>query len=197
MHLRHRASRIGEDAHGPFCFRRDRSSNTSLDCMRKDRPRCFGYPLLQQQTGRFERGVSLKAALHRLIEQKVRQRQEAHPFMVCHKRPDRRAADSERQARRGVVYCFIKTVAALASFRRKPLEISACGLGRHHQSHDRGIRRNNDVFGQSSLQSKPRYAKGPILVVQVHIPCVEPDSEIPQGTPRASHSRICRRTTAL
>ena len=92
MGFHRRAVGIGEHAHGAGFFRRSEARGAGFARVRKDRRGRLGNAFLQQQVGRPQHGIGQKAALHRLVEQHVRQRQQAHAFVVRHELPHGDAA---------------------------------------------------------------------------------------------------------
>ena len=137
--------------------------------MRKDGRRVLGDSLLEQEVGRPQHGLAGETALHRPIEKKVGEGEEAHPLVMRHERAHRRAAFTSRQARGGVIDRFIKAVRTLPAVGGKALEIAARCPGPHHQRHHPGVRRDDQVIGQTALQSESRHAESAVTIVQVHV----------------------------
>ena len=55
------------------------------------------------------------------------------------------------------------------AFRGQAFEILASSLGRHHQGHDAGIGRDDQVLGQPAFQPQARHAKRPVLIVHMGV----------------------------
>ena len=92
--------------------------------------------------------------------------------MMRHEGSDRCARFVRRQARRRVIHRFIKTVCAVASLGREPLQVFACLHRRNHQRHGGGVRGDHQVLGQSAFQAQAGHAEGAILVIELNIGAV-------------------------
>ena len=127
------------------------------------------YALLQQQQRGLERRVGLEAALHRLVEQQIGQRQQAHALVVRHVRAHDRAGLAARQARRRVVDRLVVTEGAGQALVGQALQVLDGGSRFDHQRHHAGVRRHHQVLGQAALEAQTRHAEGAVLVVQVGV----------------------------
>ncbi len=74
-----------------------------------------------------------------------------------------------RHARRGVVDRLVQPEAATETLGGKPLQVFARRRRRHHQRHRAGIRRDDQVLRQATLEAKPRHAERAILVIEPRI----------------------------
>ena len=114
--------------------------------MRIERRR-LGDPFLEQKHGRLEQGIRLEALLHGAIQEQIGQREETHPLVMGHERPNHDAPLAARQTRRSVVNRLVETIPGFKTFSGESLEVQTRLLGRHHQRQRRCIRRNHKVLG--------------------------------------------------
>ena len=147
------------------------------------RRRGLGHPFLQQQRGRAEQRVRFEALLHRAVENRVGQREQAHAGVVGHERAHDGAGFSARQARRRVIDGFVEAVTADEIHRGEALQVDAGLHRRDHQGQGRGVGRDHQILGQSALEAEARHAEGAVLVVQMHVRGVVPALRNPPWHP--------------
>ena len=155
--LRRRLGRIGENAS------RGVLGNVGMYSRR------LGDSLLQQHQRGLKRRLGLEAPLHRTAEQRMRQRDQVHALVVCHERSNDRDGLPARQSRGRVVRGFVESERALHAEVRQPLQVRA-GFLRNDQERERGgIRRDDQVFRETSRQAEPRHAERVVLVIEARI----------------------------
>ena len=88
---------------------------------------------------------------------------------MCHEGPHYRARLSASLPCRRIVDCFEETEPPDKPLGRESLQIQAGILGRHHQRKHRGIWRDDQILGQSALESQARHAEGAVLVIEVPV----------------------------
>ena len=163
--------RVAEDPQPGFGRIRNQPLADRLDDMRLD-DRGSRHALLQQQHGRLEVPVRAETQLHRPLEQRMRERQQAHALVMRHERADDRGSVAARQARLGKIDRFVHAECAAIAGRGQPLQVGACLLRRDHQRQRRGIRRDHQILRKPALQTQARYAESAVLVVELRIECV-------------------------
>ena len=166
MNFRHGTRRIREDAHGPRLFGRIAARRTGFDSMREHRHGRLRNTLMQQQIDRPKRRICREPPLHWSVEQQIGKRQQAHSGMMCHDLSHGYAVRARRQPRRCVIDCFIESVCSRASIMRQSFQVFARRFRSHHQSERCGVRGDDKIFGEASLESQSRNTKGAILVVE-------------------------------
>ena len=70
---------------------------------------------------------------------------------------------------RRVVDGFIEAVSPLETFGGEPLQVEARLFRRHHQRQRRGVRRNDQILGQTAFEPEARYAECAVLVVEMSV----------------------------
>ena len=95
--LRDRPTWVGKDPHRAPIFGRGGVRGAGFREVGEDRCGGLGHALLQQQTGGTQHRIGFKAALHRPVQEHVRQRQQAHALVVGHELPHRDARCPPRQ----------------------------------------------------------------------------------------------------
>ena len=190
---------IGEDAHEAFAVSGKRPRFRQFIIFGEHPGGGLGHALLQEQVRGPERGAGQEAPLHGVVQQQIRQSQQAHPLVMGHERADGDAGLVRGQTRRRVIHRFVKTVSAFAAFGGQPLQVLAGFPGRDHQRQRRGVRSNDQVLGQASFQTQARHAKGAVLVVQMDIgPVVARFGNAPRHAAQFAvldlllHRRLCR-----
>ncbi len=127
------------------------------------------YAFLQQQAGGLELRVRFETPLHRPIQQRVRQRQQAHALVMRHERLHQRGRLAQRQPGRGVVDRFVEAIAARGAGFGQPLQISGRGRRRHHQCQRGGVWRDHHVFAKAAFEPQPGHAESAVLIGEVRV----------------------------
>ena len=131
--------------------------------------RMFRHPFLQQQLGGADQRVGKKAALHRSIEQRMRERQQAHPLVVGHEAAHDGVVRPREHARRGVVDGFVQPVVAEKAGGGEGLQI-ATGVAGDDRQRERGrVGSDDQVLRQSALEAQPGNAERAVLIDLVHV----------------------------
>jgi len=159
---------IGDDAEGLFDSRGSQSRSRRLAIVREERGR-IRNAFLQQQFGGPKQRVGQETTLHGAIEQDMSHRQKAHPLVVGHERAHDRAALTGWHARRGEIDRFIKAVGTEQPVSCQTPQVGTRPLRRNHQRHDAGIRRDDQIIRQSSLEPESWYAECAVLIDEVSI----------------------------
>ena len=146
----------GRDAHVPCVDQRRIAGGLARDAR---------HALLQQQQRRLHLRIGLEAALHRTVEQHVRDRQQAHALVVGHERAHQRVALPGRHARRGVVDRLVVAVAREHALLGQALQVRG-GLVRRRQQGERArVGRDDELLREPALQAEPRHPERAVLVV--------------------------------
>ncbi len=168
LHLRHR--RVGAAEHPDRHVRTDRRQAHvgELGGVRKQ-GRCPRNTFLEQQHGRLEQTIGREPPLHRTLQKLVRQREQAHPLVMGHERPDHHPGLPASLPGRCIVDRLEEAEPAEKPQLGQSLQIAAGFFGRHHQRQRRGIGCNDQIIGKSALESQARHAEGAILVIELHV----------------------------
>ena len=86
-----------------------------------------------------------------------------------HERPDDRARLAATLPRRRVVDGFEQAEPAGQPIRGKPLQVVARRFRRHHQRERRRVRRDDQIFAQSTFQTQTGHTEGPILIIEMDV----------------------------
>ena len=173
LHLRRRRGRRGDDAHRHLRVGDIGTRARELRHMREyiDRLR---DALLQQEQRRLELRIGQEALLHRTIAQQIVQRQQAHALVMRHERAHDLARLAARQTRRRVVDRLVKPEATCRAVRSQALQVRARRFRSHHQRQGARVRRDDDILGETALQSQSGHAERPVLIVAIGIDRVVP-----------------------
>ena len=127
-------------------------------------------PLLQQQLGRLDARIGVKAVLHRRAVQQVVERDQAHALVVRH--VGRQGMPPTRvlgQPFGRVVDRLVVAVAPGESFRAQPLQIADDVGRRERRRENGGVRRDDEILGQPALQAEAGHAERAVLIVPVEV----------------------------
>ena len=123
-----------------------------------------GRAFLQQQFGRLNNRLGVKAGAHQSIEHCVGHRHDRHALVMGHERPHDHHGLPGRHAVRRKVQRFVEAVAAQRTHPGQGTQIGHRRRGIHHRGEGRRIRRDHQVSVQAALKAKPGYTEVGILI---------------------------------
>ena len=92
------------------------------------------------------------------------ERQQTHPLVMRHETAERNARLAAGHARGCEIDRFIKSVRAVVTVCRQPFQILARLPGRDHQRQRRRVRRDDQIVGETALESQARHAERAVLI---------------------------------
>ena len=131
------------------------------------------HALLEQKLGRLDDGLRVEAFDHRIVVKDVPDRHQRHPLVVRHVAPDDRDGLALRQSSRGVVERLAEAVRPQHAGGAQPGEVPDGRLGIDHRAEGGGVRSDDDVFAEASLEPKARHAEAGVLVRPLEVAGIE------------------------
>ena len=140
-----------------------------------------GRALLQEQGSRLNPGIGVEPLHHGVVQQHIREGDEAHSLMVSQVGLNHRAAVAGLiglaaalvRPAMGVVDGLVEAVAAFDAGAGQAAEVVGRG-GRFHQGGERGrVGRHHQLIAQPAFESQPGNAERLVLIVAVAVDHVE------------------------
>jgi hypothetical protein len=164
VHFGQLGAGLGEHAHDRAGVRAGRPRRRSLRPRADAGWRLSSVPVPAAAVRSPCQRVGHEAALHRLVEQHVRIRQQAHALVMRHELRARWRAACRAAPARACSRSPHRSHSAEKALVGQRLQVAA-GLARHHHQRQRaGVGRDHQIVAQPALEAEARHAEGAVLV---------------------------------
>ena len=141
------------------------------------------HSLLQQQFGGLDDRVGVKALDHHAVVEDVADGHQRHPLMMSHVAVDDCHGRPFRQPPLGVVESLTKAVTPPGTGGTEPGEVPDRRLRLDHRREGGCIGGHDQVLAEPAFQAETGHPEARVLIGLARSRALNPDSEIPQGTP--------------
>ena len=128
-----------------------------------------GCPFLEEQLGRLDARLGVKAGAHHPLMEGIRERDQHHSLMMRHVATDDRHARALREPGSSVVEGLVESVRTARAGFRQALEVPDGGRRIDHRRQRRRIGGDDDVVAEPPLEPEARHTEVRILVGHLEV----------------------------